>query len=307
MSSTIAKSILSAAACAAIMLCGPATAQRQPTLADRVATATDPQGTALAAHYQQMEQRLMTQGRLRTDRRAGLETLDATTLASHFATIALQSEYSMSSGSMRAGGATPLRRWEQPVRLGVQFGESIPQAQQRADMAAINDIAERLQTASGHSVTVTTSNPNFHVLVVSDVERADSAPLLRQLVPGLSNNAINAITGMGRNTRCIVLAWPDPDPTRGYVNAVAVVRAEHPPRIRRACMEEELAQGMGLANDDDDVWPSIFNDDEEFGVLTRHDELLLQMLYHRSLQSGMRGGQIAPVIAQIAAQVLGSS
>ncbi len=51
--------------------------------------------------------------------------------------------------------------------------------------------------------------------------------------------------------------------------------------------------------------PSIFNDDEEFALLTRHDELLLRILYDRRLQPGMTKAQAVPIVRQIAAELLG--
>ena len=47
--------------------------------------------------------------------------------------------------------------------------------------------------------------------------------------------------------------------------AVAIVRGEHPDLMRLSCIHEELAQGLGLANDSPYARPSVFNDDEEFG------------------------------------------
>ena len=74
--------------------------------------------------------------------------------------------------------------------------------------------------------------------------------------------------------------------------------------MRQSCIEEELAQGMGLSNDSRDARPSIFNDDEEFGVLTRHDELLLRMLYSDSLRCGMSAGAVDDYVETLAAAVL---
>jgi hypothetical protein len=54
-----------------------------------------------------------------------------------------------------------------------------------------------------------------------------------------------------------------------YTRAVAVVRAEHPDLLRQSCIHEEIAQGLGLPNDSPAARPSIFNDDEEFALLTR--------------------------------------
>lgn len=280
----------------AAMICAPSIAQQMP--------ATPAGGSQLAAYYQQLEQRLISQGHLRQDRRAG-GGIDAQTLARNFMAIAMRTEYSLrGNGMSRSGNATPLRRWEQPVRIGVRFGPSVHPTQQRADISAVRGVAQRLQRASGHSVSFTTGTPNFHVLVLSDAERANAAQILRQIAPGLSRAAVNAVTRMSPNTFCMVVAIPSANPANGTAQAIAIVRAEHPRLMRQSCIEEELAQGMGLSNDSPQAWPSIFNDDEEFGVLTRHDELLLRMLYDDSLRCGMSPGLVDQQVEQLAQLVL---
>lgn len=294
----------------ALALCGaalPCLAQeaRSVTRSDQTPLLIDPAGSRLAAYYQQMETSLVGSGRLRQDRRPSGSAMDPDRLADSFMQIALRSEYSLRGGGMsRSGHAAHLRRWEMPVRLGVRFGASVHPAQQRADLAAVRDVARRLETASGHPVSLSAASPNFHVLILSDAERAGAGRLLRQLVPGISRAAVNAVTRMRPNTFCMVVAMPGRDPAQGYVQAVAIVRAEHPPLMRRSCIEEELAQGMGLANDSPHAWPSIFNDDEEFGVLTRHDELLLRLLYHDALRPGMAPEEVAAHLPRLCAQIL---
>lgn len=284
----------------------PATAQTvtraTTSAADLAASGYGPDRSQLGIYYRQLEQRLVSQGHLRQDR--GAATPDAATLARNFMAIAMRTEYATGAGMRGSGGAAPLRRWEQPIRIGVRFGPSVPAAQQRSDQSALTRVAQRLQRASGHSVSLTNGTANFHVLVLSDAERANAGPLLQQMVPGLSRNATRAVTRMGRNTFCMVIAIPAADPTRGIARAIAIVRAEHPPLMRQSCMEEELAQGMGLSNDSPVARPSIFNDDEEFGVLTRHDELLLRMLYHDSLRPGMSPAVVNQHIDQLAQAVL---
>jgi hypothetical protein len=288
----------------AVVVALPAAAQtvtRSTTsAADLAATAQGPDRSQLGVYYRQLEQRLVSQGNLRQDRNAG--ALDAATIARNFMAIAMRTEYG--SGMSGSGSAAPLRRWEQPIRIGVRFGASVPAAQQRSDQAALTRVAQRLQRASGHPVGLTNGAANFHVLVLSDAERANAGPVLQQMVPGLSRNATRAVTRMGRNTFCMVIAIPAADPNQGIARAIAIVRAEHPPLMRQSCMEEELAQGMGLSNDSPAARPSIFNDDEEFGVLTRHDELLLRMLYDDSLRPGMSPGSVNQHIGQLAQAVL---
>ena len=72
--------------------------------------------------------------------------------------------------------------------------------------------------------------------------------------------------------------------------------------MRRSCVHEELAQGLGLANDSPYARPSIFNDDDEFALLTAHDEILLRLLYHPDLTPGMTPDQARPIVARILAR-----
>jgi hypothetical protein len=72
---------------------------------------------------------------------------------------------------------------------------------------------------------------------------------------------------MPRSTYCLVSPGIRTT-TAAYETAVAVIRAEHPDLLRLSCIHEEMAQGMGLSNDSPEARPSIFNDDEEFALLT---------------------------------------
>ena len=58
-----------------------------------------------------------------------------------------------------------------------------------------------------------------------------------------------------------------------------------------------------MANDSPRARPSIFNDDEEFALLTPHDELLLEMLYDDRFQPGMTIDEAAPIARVIAAEL----
>ncbi|SIN90146.1 DUF2927 domain-containing protein [Salinivibrio sp. ES.052] len=69
-----------------------------------------------------------------------------------------------------------------------------------------------------------------------------------------------------------------------------------------ACVVEELTQVMGLPNDDDRVFPSIFNDQTPEQLLTGLDSLLLQLLYLDTVKPGQDWQTtreiIRPVIAE---------
>ena len=145
---------------------------------------------------------------------------------------------------------------------------------------------------------------NFNVLILNEGERRNSGPLLRELVPGIGQTAVQTIERMPRETFCLVFAFSRGQ-SSAYTRAMAVIRAEHPDLLRLSCFHEEIAQGLGLANDSPAARPSVFNDDEEFGLLTRQDELMLRMLYDRRLTTGMDAETARPIVNQIAAELMG--
>ena len=265
-----------------------------------------PESQAVRAYYTQVAQTLEGQGLLRQDVAPRDAPFGTRQLVDNFIHVALYDEYSNRGGTfVAAQTASRLRRWEVPVRMSVEFGPSVPMAQRRADRAAISAYAGKLARASPHPVQVTPTGGNFNILVLNEDERRAAGPRLQQLVPGIDRASLQAITDLAPTTFCVVFAFSE-GAAPNYSRAVAVIRGEHPDPLRLSCIHEELAQGMGLANDYPRARPSIFNDDEEFALLTRHDELLLQILYDPRLRPGMTEAEARPIVEQIAAELMGA-
>ncbi|WP_106204512.1 DUF2927 domain-containing protein [Aliiruegeria haliotis] len=260
---------------------------------------------ALERHYARVQADLLAQGLLRTDGGGPDTPFAAHTLVNNFVRIALYDEYVSRGGTLVAQQtASQLRRWEQPVRLHMSFGASVPKAKQDYDSAALNTYARRLSRAANHPISVSSqASANFHVLVLHEDERRSYGPELRQLIPGIGDTAVRTVESMPRETFCLVFAFSRGD-NPAYTRAVAVIRAEHPDLLRLSCLHEEVAQGLGLANDSPAARPSIFNDDEEFALLTRHDELLLRILYDRRLSTGLDAETARPIVAGIAKEMM---
>ncbi|MBZ4021575.1 hypothetical protein CKO11_03770, partial [Rhodobacter sp. TJ_12] len=275
--------------------------------APETATPRSPESLAIEAYYKQIEETLKGRGLLRLDVAPRDAPFATHQLIEDFIHIALYDEYSAFGGTYVAR-PTPsrLRRWEVPVRMAVEFGASVPVAQRTEDRAVISAYAGRLAGATRHPVQMVTAGGNYTVLVVNEDERRALGPRLQRLVPGIDPASVDAITNLAPSTFCVVFAFSE-GATPAYSRAVAVIRAEHPPTLRRSCVHEELAQGMGLANDYPHARPSIFNDDEEFALLTRHDELLLRMLYDPRLRPGMTEAEARPIITTIATELMGGS
>jgi hypothetical protein len=139
---------------------------------------------------------------------------------------------------------------------------------------------------------------------VSEDEREALGPKVRAFLPNLSPGDVAGITGMPRTTYCLVYALSGGN-SGAYTRAFAVIRAEHPDLLRLSCLHEELTQGLGLPNDSPRARPSIFNDDEEFALLTDQDELLLRMLYSPELRPGMTPEEARPIVETLARRLTG--
>lgn len=294
------------AGCAAAPAPEPVTLPEPPIAGPDQPVSRDPSLTsrALMAHYANLQTQMLTQNLLRSDGGAADTPYTDTMLARNFAQIALATEYADNSDfSVYRQGASTLRRWQQPIRMNVLFSDTVPLAQRDQDRTSVAAFAGRLSRLTGVPIRQSDDNPNFHVLFLDEDDRRAAAPLIRALVPNISGATLRGIINLPRDQLCLV-AGVFPPGQSGYAQAVVVIRAEHPSLIRAACIHEELAQGMGLANDSDTARPSIFNDSEEFALLTRHDGLLLRILYDPRLAAGMPPATAAPIAADIARDLI---
>lgn len=258
---------------------------------------------ALRTYYTRIEDRLVSRGLLRVDGGGPDTPFTDTQLARNFVRIALFDEYVSDGGILRARAtASNLSRWSGPVRMSVEFGDTIPADQRLSDRIEVAKYANRLARVTGHPITMSNANPNFYVMFLNEGDRLGSEARLRQMVPGIAPSSMRAILDLPSNQLCIVVAFSEAGKST-YSKAIAVIRGEHPDLLRKSCIHEELAQGLGLPNDSPAARPSIFNDDEEFGLLTKHDEMLLRMLYDPRLRNGMDAVEAAPIVRQIATEL----
>lgn len=259
----------------------------------------------LARYYGRIQNDFLARGLMRTDGGGPDTAFTDTDLIRNFVRIALFDEYTRGrNGQLQARRSeTTLRRWETPVRMQVEFGANVPAPIRQLESANINNYAARLGRITGHPVSTVSSGGNFHVLILNEDDRRGYGARIRQIVPNIDANSLRTLTDMPRTQLCIVIAFSD-GVDQGFSTAIAVIRSEHPDLLRLSCVHEELAQGMGLGNDSPRARPSIFNDDEEFGLLTTHDELLLKMLYDRRLRVGMTALTATPIVEIIAAEYM---
>lgn len=226
-------------------------------------------------------------------------------LARHFEKIAFGEEFRLENGLTVPVPLAPdgvLRKWTVPVRY------TFTDIATARDRVIVADLGQKLAARTGLAMMRAGTGPaNLYVRILTAGDRAEIA---RQF------SAEGNTSPMAE----LFLAWasaPDwpcageiyfkgPEDARRYEIALGMiyVRDEVRGLSRQACLEEEVTQAMGLTRDDRSVRPSIFNDDEEYALLTHHDELLLQMLYDPALTPGMNRKDAMVMVADIAERVL---
>ncbi len=210
-----------------------------------------------------------------------------------------------------------IRKWQHPLEYSlVSPPETIKRIQ-----APLDAFMKRLKDMTAHDIKASEDT------VASLMKRSSFKGLSSRIVLLFGTDAFYSDILHRRrraptDVRQFVARWRTAaSPCAGYVRhgspelpftgplsvVVIAIRDEMPDNLMQACIEEELAQAMGLFNDDPSLRPSLFNDDQEYGVLTRHDELLLRILYDPRLKHGLPRARALPIIRQIASELLPSA
>jgi hypothetical protein len=266
----------------------------------KIAPGPSARSLALAKRYERLEMHLVAQGLLRTDGGGPDTYYSNEDILRNFERIVFYDEYAVGAGMQNASNRPGvLRKWESPVRLSVVFGSRVPQDQRAADRAMVARYARRLARITGHPITMSDKNPNFQVFFMTADDGAEAQDMLRAISPNVNAATLALVDNLPRSIYCLVTAFGGNQNRASYARAVAFVRAEHPSLMRKSCVHEEVAQGLGLANDSPRARPSIFNDDDEFALLTTHDEKLLELLYNPALTPGMTPDQARPILRRL--------
>jgi hypothetical protein len=247
----------------------------------------------------QFEQSQLSRGLMRTDGGGPDTPFDMHDILRHFQDIAFYDEYDATLGFSRISQASHLEKWTTPVRFNPVFGKSIDRNRVKLAKATVAKYVKKLSRITGHPMLVSARKPNFDVLFMGHDDRDQMDAFLASRGPQIGALAKQVVAMMPEDVHCMVMAFSNAEIRHGYTHAIAIIRAEHPPLMQRACIEEELAQGLGLANDSPYARPSIFNDDDEFATLTTMDAVMLQILYNPRLLPGMTLDQARPYLYEI--------
>jgi hypothetical protein len=194
-------------------------------------------------------------------------------LVESFMAIAMEREY----GEAKQTG---FARWQQPIRLQLinESGDKPLQAE------VVKVQAAHLARITGHPISMVTAKPNL-TLIMTDYSKMKS---WANRTMG-NDPSVNIALKEG-----LCLANFATNPQHEISRATIIIPVDYSRAKGRFldCVVEEFTQVMGLPNDSDKVFPSIFNDNSIDSFLTGLDYVLLKMAYHPALKPGMRSDEI---------------
>lgn len=260
----------------------------------------------LTDYYSAAEAQIRAAGGMRTDIAPADASFTRDDLARDFMRIALFDEYQTFDGHYVAS-ETPsnLRRFERPVIVSVVNGEASSTATAQRNTELVAQYTSRLAQITGHDIRFANEDEraNMVVFFLSRDEQPNYARKLGQYVAAPPYEVEDAFANSSNDLLCGAFSLSPRRSPDSYRSSIILIKSEHSVAMRNACVHEEMAQALGLTNDSRAARPSIFNDDEEFASLTRHDELLLEILYDPRLAAGMSPAEVRPLLPAIIADI----
>lgn len=198
-------------------------------------------------------------------------------IKSSFYNLALKSEYAHGDGL--------LHKWQQQIRYQIKDSTG----DHKLHKQLVKKQLAHLSAITGLDIKPDTP-ANLTIYFLSENNLAD---WLTHSAPKLSATTRQQLL---RNSVCSARFSIAADATiQSAVVLIPVDRARAHGKLL-SCIVEELSQIMGLPNDSDKVYPSIFNDYSFNDFLTGLDYVLLKLLYQPQLRSGLSQQQLDSII-----------
>ncbi len=213
---------------------------------------------------------------------------DVEALVGLFDTVVFGSEF----GGVKASGK--VKKWRGPLRIEIkEFGETVTTSpdgrenrrlkQQRVKRLHFEYVQKHLQSLINltglqtEDVKVSKKPANFAIYFVPPLQMAN---------PYLANVSRGLMKRMAAQGGCYFLSWANDKSDEIQKATIVVNAARKMPKIDH-CILEEMTQSLGMPNDADIEWPSIFSNTERIRALSAADRIIIKTLYDRRLAQGL--------------------
>ena len=208
-----------------------------------------------------------------------LTWLDKAFIETAFYNVALQHEYS--------SGTKPLAKWQQPIKIWIDHRVGDKELHQELAELHIQHLAQVTQ----HPISLVDKESEANVKWIYTRQSKWISESTRVLNLKSIEHLNSAICTAGYRTNA-----------KGEIVYAGIIIPVDQARSRGklvACIVEEITQVLGLPNDSDTAYPSIFNDHTPEDLLSTLDVVLLQLLYEPELKPGMTKTQVKPIVRKI--------
>ena len=200
-----------------------------------------------------------------------------------FVEIALNNEHSAKKSNVR--------KWIKPIRYF--FVHRVADEQLHENLAGMH--LQHLSAITGIDIQPVNRKQEANLLIVFSTEMR----LEKELLSEFHLKSKKLRTQLFRSSVCLAHFSINSDSSiRKAIVIIPVDRARARAKLV-SCIVEELTQVMGLPNDSDQVFPSIFNDKSPDELLTGLDYLLLKLLYEPRLKVNMSKARVNVTVAKI--------
>lgn len=203
-----------------------------------------------------------------------------------FLDIALNNEYSPEISNVR--------KWKKTIHYSIVHRTADTGFHEQITKIHLNHLSD----ITGVKISPAQSKKQVNLTIIFSRERNITQELKNDFLLKDSEQ----ITSLARNSVCIAHFHTNQDNSiKKAIVIIPVDRARAHAKLL-SCVVEELTQIMGLPNDSDSVYPSIFNDKSSDDFLSGLDFILLKLLYHKDIKAGMNTELVNRKLIQILAQ-----
>lgn len=185
-----------------------------------------------------------------------------------------------------------LRKWVAPVRIYLDVRAGDPDVMRVVTEGHVRKLAE----ITGHDIAITRDRRAANLFVV--FERSSK---LEQVGSDYFGSRFD-IQRVMRKHACSGMYFSSGNHKIFRATIVIATDRVMPSGKLPACIVEELTQVLGLPNDSETVFPSIFNDASIDDELTGQDVLLVRLLYDPRLEPGMPRQEVLRLVRRILAE-----
>ncbi len=206
--------------------------------------------------------------------------LDPSFINQAFLDVALKNEYSE--------GNKPLVKWKKPIKVWVEHKVADQDLHDELTNAQLRD----LSSITRHPIERVSRREQANIIWIYTRESDWRKDIEKEIGPSALKNIHGALCKAGYRVNQVT----------SEIDSAAVIipvdqAREHGKLL--ACIVEEITQVMGLPNDAESAYPSIFNDETPEDLLSPLDVILLKMLYDPTLEPGMERAQVKKLAKKI--------